>query len=138
MRINQSEITEDILEHIRQRGGALIEWCVGTALDAQAPFFRRHLAADLGDGLLSREAFTTYAIAEASERLAKGCGLHLDRDAVPQPGKIVFVNSTTLNENEKNHSANYREWCKLFGAKKCRDFCRRAAEKSCQTEAKRA
>jgi hypothetical protein len=32
---------------------------VGTAKDARGPFFRRHLVADLGDGLIYREAFTT-------------------------------------------------------------------------------
>ena len=91
MRINQSEIIEEMLEHIRQLGGGFSEWCVGTAKDSQAPFLRRHVGADLGDGLISREAYTTYAADEVVDRLAKGCGLHLDRDAVPEPGKIVFV-----------------------------------------------
>ena len=31
MRLNQSEIVEAILEHIRQCGGDFTEWCVGTA-----------------------------------------------------------------------------------------------------------
>ena len=91
MRFNESEIVEDILAHIRQSGGDFSAWCVGTAKDAQEPFFRRHLSADLGDGLLSREAYTTYAAEEVAERLTQGCGLHRDRESVPQPGRIVFV-----------------------------------------------
>ena len=91
MRINQSEIVEDILEHIRQVGGEFSAWCVGTAKDAQAPFFRRHAAADWGDGLISREAYTTYAAAEVADRLASGYGLRPDHDSVPAAGDIVFV-----------------------------------------------
>ena len=41
MRINQNEIIEDILEHIRQSGGESSEWCVGTAKDSHTPSFRR-------------------------------------------------------------------------------------------------
>ena len=59
MRINRDEIIEDIERHIRKFGGERSEWCVGTAKDARGPFFRRHLVADLGDGLIYREAFTT-------------------------------------------------------------------------------
>ena len=91
MRFNESEIVEDVLAHIRQAGGDFSEWCVGTAKDAQAPFFRRHLSVDLGDGLLSREAYTTFAAEEVADRLTQGFGLRLDPEAVPAPGKIVFV-----------------------------------------------
>ena len=90
MRYNQSEIIEDVLEHIRQCGGDLGDWQVGTAQDPQGPFFRRHSAEELGDGFLYRAAYTTYAADEVLERL-KDCGLHPDRAAATQPGKIVFV-----------------------------------------------
>jgi len=52
---------------------------------------RRHLAADLGDGLIYREAFTTSAADQVIDHLVNACGLRPDRDAVPAPGKIVFV-----------------------------------------------
>jgi hypothetical protein len=64
---------------------------VGTAKDARAPFFRRHLAADLHDGLIYREAFTTSAAEQVIDHLVTACGLRPDRDSVPEPGKIVFV-----------------------------------------------
>jgi len=64
---------------------------VGTAEDARAPFLRRHLAADLGDGLAYREAFTTAAAGQVIDHLMNHYGLRLDHDAVPEPGKIVFV-----------------------------------------------
>jgi hypothetical protein len=35
MRINQSEIIDEVLDHIRQNGGDLTEWCVGTAKEMQ-------------------------------------------------------------------------------------------------------
>jgi hypothetical protein len=57
MPINHDEIIEEIEGHIRELGGGFGEWCVGTAKDSRGPFFRRHLAADLGDGLAYREAF---------------------------------------------------------------------------------
>jgi hypothetical protein len=56
---NHTEIIQDIERHIRKFGGEPSEWCVGTAKDARAPFLRRHLAADLGDGLIYLEAFAT-------------------------------------------------------------------------------
>jgi hypothetical protein len=49
------------------------------------------LAADLGDGLAYREAFTTTAAQAVVEHLVNDCGLELDRAAAPEPGKIVFV-----------------------------------------------
>jgi len=57
MAMNHEEIIEEIEGHIRKFGGEFGEWCVGTAKDSRGPFFRRHLAADLGDGLIYREAF---------------------------------------------------------------------------------
>ena len=41
----------------------------GTAKDARAPFFARHFAADLGDGLSYREAYTTSAADEVIDHL---------------------------------------------------------------------
>jgi hypothetical protein len=82
---------EEIERHIRKSGGANSDWCIGTAKDARGPFFRRHLAADLGDGLIYREAFTTSAADQVIDHLVNACGLRPDRDAVPAPGKIVFV-----------------------------------------------
>jgi hypothetical protein len=91
MRFNQSEIIEDILEHIRQRGGEFSDWCVGSAQDPQSPSFAGHVTEASNDGLLYREAYTTYAAEEVLERLVKGCGLRPERAAVPQTGRIVFV-----------------------------------------------
>ena len=91
MRINENDIMDEVDAHIRKFGGDYQEWCVGTAKDSQAPFFRRHLEADLGDQLMYREAYTTYAADEVTERLVQGCGLRPDRASVPQPGRIVFV-----------------------------------------------
>jgi hypothetical protein len=90
MRFNQSDIVEDMLAHIRELGGDISEWCVGTARDREGEFFRRHAAADLDNGLIWREAYTPYAAAEVAERLADS-GLRLDRGSVPTPGYIVFV-----------------------------------------------
>jgi hypothetical protein len=89
MRFNQSEIIEDILEHIRQGGGEFSDWCVGSALDP--PSFGRQESGGSTDGLLYREAYTTYAAEEVLERLVQGCGLRPERAAVPQQGRIVFV-----------------------------------------------
>ena len=57
----------------------------------QCASFGRHVNEDSKDGLLYREAYTTYAAEEVLERLVKGCGLRPERTAVPQPGRIVFV-----------------------------------------------
>ena len=46
MPIRHDEIIEDLEANIRKYGGALGEWCVGTAKDARGPFFQRHLSAD--------------------------------------------------------------------------------------------
>ena len=83
MPINHQEIIEDMEAHIRECGCVWEEWCVGTAKDSRGPFFRRHLAADLGDGLIYREAFTTSAADQVLDHLVNACGLRPDRDAVP-------------------------------------------------------
>jgi hypothetical protein len=45
----------------------------------------------LGDGLAYREAYTTAAAEAVVEHLVTHRGLVIDRDAAPEPGKIVFV-----------------------------------------------
>jgi hypothetical protein len=95
MPIIHEEIIEDIEGQIRKIGGAWSEWCVGTAKDARGPFFQRHLVADLGDGLAYREAFTTTAAQAVVTHLVNDRGLELERDAVPEPGRIVFVHRKT-------------------------------------------
>jgi hypothetical protein len=47
--------------------------------------------ADLDDGLTYREAFTTTAAQAVVDQLVNDRGLALERDAVPDPGRIVFV-----------------------------------------------
>jgi hypothetical protein len=49
------------------------------------------VSAGSNDGLLYREAYTTYAAEEVLERLVKGCGVRLERAPAPQTGRIVFV-----------------------------------------------
>ena len=106
MPISHSEIIEEIERHIRKFGGEHSEWCVGTAKDARAPFFRRHLTADLGDGLIYREAFTTTAADQVIDHLANARGLKLAPEAergsaLPdalEPGKIVFVYRSSVSE----------------------------------------
>ena len=91
MLINRADMIEEIERHIRKSGSAWGEWCVGTARDARAQFFSRHLAEDLGDGLSYREAFTTDVAQDVVDHLVNDRGLEFDRDAVPDPGRIVFV-----------------------------------------------
>ena len=91
MPINHSEIIEDFKAHMGRFGGAPSVWWVGTAKDARAPFFRRHLTSDPGDALFYREAYTTTAAALVVEHLVNHRGVHEDRDSVPEPGKFVFV-----------------------------------------------
>jgi len=99
MPIKHDEIIEEIEGHIRKFAGGFGEWCVGTAKDSRGPFFRRHLAADLGDGLIYREAFTTSAADQVIDHLVNACGLRIAPEAergsaLPDaldPGKIVFV-----------------------------------------------
>ena len=57
MPLSHTEIIEDLEAHIQNTGGTAGEWWVGTAKDSRGPFFQKHLMADLGDGLVYREAF---------------------------------------------------------------------------------
>jgi hypothetical protein len=91
MLINRDEMIEEFERQIRKFGGEFGEWCVGTAKDARGPFFQHHRAADLGDGLAYREAFTTEVAQSVVDHMVNNRGLEFDRDAVPIPGKIVFV-----------------------------------------------
>jgi hypothetical protein len=54
----------------------------------------------LGDGLAYREAYTTTAAEAVVEHLATQRGLAIDRAAVPEPGKIVFVYRRTSPKSE--------------------------------------
>jgi hypothetical protein len=91
MPINHQEIIEEMEGQIRKCHGAWEEWSVGTAKDSRGPFFQRHREADLGDGLAYREAYTITAAEAVVEHLVTHRGLAIDRDAAPEPGKIVFV-----------------------------------------------
>jgi hypothetical protein len=91
MLIGREELIGEMESHIRKSGGGFGEWCIGTAKDARGPFFRRHLVADLGDELTYREAFTTNVAQAVVDHLVNDRGLAFDRDAVPDPGRIVFV-----------------------------------------------
>ena len=99
MAINREDMIEDLERHMRKSGGELGEWCAGTAKDASAPFFRRHEAAEVGDGLAYREAYTSGAADAVIEHLVQTHGLHPDRDAFPERGKIVFVYRQAATSN---------------------------------------
>ena len=106
MRFSESEIVEDMLEHIRQAGGEFREWRVGTATNAVVSCQLSVVSKQAADGplgggqaetsLLCREAYTTFAAEEVAERLA-GFGLQRERGtnsnpaAAVHPGKTVFV-----------------------------------------------
>jgi hypothetical protein len=102
MRINQNEIVDDVEAHIRQFGGDYSEWCVGTARDSAS--FRQHLAASLGDGLIYREAYTSYAADGVIERLVSGYGLRPDRASAP--GSFVFVYRHTVSKPAEQPAAH--------------------------------
>jgi len=102
MRFNQNEIIDDILEHIRQCGGDLSEWCVGTARNREGPIFQRYAAEDFR--LIYREAYTTYAAEGVVEHLVQGCGLHTDHES--SPGKVVFVSRHTETKSMEQSVAH--------------------------------
>jgi hypothetical protein len=107
MPINHEELIDEIESHIRRFGGGFGEWCVGTAKDSRGPFFRRHLAADLGDGLAYREAFTTTAAQTVVDHLVNNRGLArvpeaerrsaLQPAAEPSPGQQIPTVQTEPN-----------------------------------------
>jgi hypothetical protein len=96
MPINHQELIEEIESHIRRFGGGFGEWCVGTAKDTRGPFFRRHLAADLGDGLTYREAFTTNAAQGVVDHLVNDRGLERVPEAATggERGSAVHEHAT--------------------------------------------
>jgi len=81
MPINRDEIIEEVEGHMRKFGSEFGEWCVGTAKDSRGPYFRRHLSADLGDGLAYREDFTTNAAQAVVAHLVNDRGLELVPEA---------------------------------------------------------
>jgi hypothetical protein len=116
MPINHNEIIEEMEGQIRKCHGAWEEWSVGTAKDSRGPFFQRHREADLGDGLAYREAYTTSAAEEVVEHLVTHRGLAIDRDAVPEPGKIVFVYRTKKGpESEVRSPRSEKQWPVVSG-----------------------
>jgi hypothetical protein len=56
-----------------------------------APFFQRHWAEDLGDGLAYREGFTTSTADAVVAHLMNARGLLLDLVPAPEHGRLVFV-----------------------------------------------
>jgi hypothetical protein len=98
MRFSESEIVEDILEHIRQAGGEYSEWHVGTANGSGRPRLQRAETENLANALICREAYTTYVADEVVDRLT-GFGLRPDRTSVAEPGKTVFVYRPTTSKN---------------------------------------
>ena len=103
MRFSESEIVEDMLEHIRQAGGEFREWRVGTAPDKGTGGLGlgagernpQHAEADFGDGLLCREAYTTFAAEEVAERLA-GFGLKREHATTSNPAAVVHSGKTVF------------------------------------------
>ena len=97
MATTREEKIADFQEHLRKAGGASSDWLVGTAKDPRSSFFRNHIVADLGDGLIYREAFTTNAGQAIRDHFTNDCGLEPDeaerRSALhaPEPVKIVFI-----------------------------------------------
>jgi len=91
MATNREEIIEDFQAHMRKTGGAASDWLVGTAKDSRSPFFRDHIVADLGDAMVYREAFTPNAAEAIRDHFVNDCGLALDLEDTPAPGKIVFI-----------------------------------------------
>ena len=98
MRIGRNEIIEELTAHMRKLGGEPGEWQVGAA----APNAKLPTQNSTGNppglpGLAYREAFTTYAAAEAVDYLVSAFGLHPARDLPFEPGNIVFVYRTAEN-----------------------------------------
>ena len=93
MATNRGEIIADFQENIRKEGGAAGDWCIGTAQDPRGPFFRRHLVADLGDGMVYREAFTPETAQAICDHFVNDCGL--ERDGAERRSALHRVFSTT-------------------------------------------
>ncbi len=100
---NRGEIIAEIEQHIQKFGGSPSDWCVGTAKDPRGPFFQNHLVADLGDGLIYREAFTLSAAQAIRDHFVNDCGLELDLEDAAEPGKIVFIYRKTAPAHPQIH-----------------------------------
>jgi hypothetical protein len=104
MRINQSEIIDEILEHIRKNGGEHGEWWVGTAKEMQGLGIREQGTDREGPqtlenrsalpNLISREAYTPYAADGVIDYL-KGLGLRRDPHSIR--GSFIFVYRQTAS-----------------------------------------
>jgi len=88
---NREEIIAEIKAHIGRLGGGFGDWCVGTAKDPRSPFFESHRVAEMNDGLTYREAFTPGSAEAVRDYLVEECGLRLDLDDAPEPGRFVFA-----------------------------------------------
>jgi hypothetical protein len=98
MRIGANEIIEELTAHMRKSGGEPGEWQVGAAAaNAKLPIQNSRENPPSLPGLAYREAFTTYAAADAVDYLVSAFGLHPERDLPCEPGNIVFVYRTTEN-----------------------------------------
>jgi hypothetical protein len=102
MRIGQNEIVEELTAHMRKLGGEPDEWRVGAAApNAKLPIQNSgENPPSLSGlpGLACREAFTTYAAAEAVDYLVSAFGLRPARGLPCAPGNIVFVYRPTENK----------------------------------------
>jgi hypothetical protein len=100
-------------------------------LDPSAPFFRRHLTEDLGDGFIYRDAFTTSGAEEAIDHLVKEHGLYLDRKAIPEPGpeprRLVFAYRKAAAAT-KNGLVGERQFLDLLRTAPSRQMPRRWAD----------
>lgn len=104
MATSRDEMITDIEGYIRKFSGGFCDWRVGTAKDSRGPFFQAHLLAEKGDGLIYREAFTADAAQAIQNHLVNDCGLALDLEDAPEPGKIVFVFRKTVPTHPAPHS----------------------------------
>ena len=96
MRIGQNEIIEELTAHMRKLGGEPGEWQVGAAAsNAKLPIQDSTENRPNLPGLACREAYTTYAAAEAVDYLVSAFGLHPAHGLPCAPGNIVFVYRTT-------------------------------------------
>jgi len=135
MRFTRSDIVEDVLAHIRELGGDFSEWCVGTARDREGEFFRRHGASratgfqpvlehgqdahgTCGDGLIWREAYTSYAAADVAERLAD-CGLRPDRAWRGEASGRGYPQTSVSSHHSEPRSRRVILRARVFGRRTC-------------------
>ena len=112
MPCNREEIITEIKGHIGRFGGGFGDWCVGTAKDPRSPFFESHRVAEMNDGLTYREAFTPGSAEAIRDYLVNECGLRLELDAAPEPGRFVFAYRKTAPAHPASLS-DHATLCKL-------------------------